>query len=91
MQAQSVYVREMYAVTTAVAKFSQYLLGHHFVILTDHTSLRHIRDQILQTPEQEAFLPQLLGYHFDIEYHSGNQNQAADALSHVSCMALSFV
>lgn len=85
------YVRELYAITESVAKFRQYLLGHHFIIRTDHASLRHLQDQVLQTLEQESYLYRLLGYNFEIAYRSGKQNQAADALSRVQCMALSFI
>ena len=34
------YVRELAAITNAVKKWQQYLLGHHFVILTNHRSLK---------------------------------------------------
>ncbi|XP_028776266.1 uncharacterized protein LOC114733022 [Neltuma alba] len=88
MQAQSVYVRELMAITEAISKFRHYLFGHYFIIRTDHASLKHLGDQVIQTPEQEAFLPKLLGYRFDIEYKPGRHNQAADALSRVSCMAI---
>jgi len=36
IQKQSTYAREMYAITTAAAKFQHYLLGHHFIVRTDH-------------------------------------------------------
>lgn len=35
MQQQSAYVRELYAITEAVGKFRQYLIGHSFTIQTD--------------------------------------------------------
>ncbi|XP_019417272.1 PREDICTED: uncharacterized protein LOC109328313 [Lupinus angustifolius] len=38
MQAKSTYVRELYAITEAVAKFRHYLLGHKFIIRTDQKS-----------------------------------------------------
>lgn len=38
----STYVRELYAITAAVKKWRQYLLGHRFVILTDHRSLKEL-------------------------------------------------
>ncbi|XP_054820707.1 uncharacterized protein LOC129319639 [Prosopis cineraria] len=52
MQAQSAYVRELFAITQAV---------------------------VLQTPEQELYLPKLLGYRFAIEYRPGKTNLAADS------------
>ncbi|GJX63720.1 ty3-gypsy retrotransposon protein [Tanacetum coccineum] len=47
MQQASTYVRELYAITEAVAKFRHYLFGHYFIIHTDHHSLRHISDQTI--------------------------------------------
>ena len=81
MSAQSAYVQELFAITEAVAKFRHYLLGHYFIIRTDHKSLKHLSDQVIQTPEQQEWLPKLMGYHYSIEYKPGAQNQAADALS----------
>lgn len=90
MQGKSTYVREMYGITEAIAKFRHYLIGHKFVIRTDHQSIRHMSTQIIQTPEQQEWLPKLLGYDFTIEYKSGRTNQAADALSRSYFMATSY-
>ena len=88
MQKQSAYAREMYVITEAVSKFRHYLLGHKFIIKTDHKSLKEMQGQVIQTPEQQAWLPKLLGFDFVIEYKKGTENQAADALSR-SFMAIS--
>lgn len=77
----SMYVRELCAITTAVRKWRQYLLGHHFTIITDHRSLKELLGQVIQTPEQLMYMARLLGYDYDIEYRSGTCNQAVDALS----------
>ena len=89
MQQASTYVRELYAITEAVAKFRHYLFGHYFIIRTDHHSLRHISDQTIQTPEQQALLPKLIGYNFRIEYKAGTSNGGADGLSRCFTFALS--
>ncbi|GJU68618.1 ty3-gypsy retrotransposon protein [Tanacetum coccineum] len=89
MQQASTYVRELYAITEVVAKFRHYLFGHYFIIRTDHHSLRHISDQTIQTPEQQALLPKLLGYNFRIEYKAGTSNGGADGLSRCFNFALS--
>ncbi|XP_025628555.1 uncharacterized protein [Arachis hypogaea] len=80
-QKQSVYAREMQAILVAVAKFRHYLLGHRFVIRTDHKSLKELQAQTIQTPEQQTWLAKLLGYDFEIEYKKGSDNQGADGLS----------
>ena len=51
MQKQSAYAREMYAITQAMAKFRHYLLGHRFVIRTDHKSLKGMQSRVIQTPK----------------------------------------
>lgn len=81
MQAASVYVREMYAVTEAVKKWRQYLIGQQFHIFTDQKSLKNLLLQKIQTPEQQQWASKLQGFNFEIYYKPGKTNQAADALS----------
>lgn len=83
LQRASTYVRELHAITTAVRKWRQYLLGHSFVILTDHKSLKDLMSQVIQTPEQQVYLSKLLGYDYCIQYKAGNSNMVADALSRI--------
>ena len=80
-QQQSVYAREMQAIVAAVTKFRHYLLGQKFTIRTDHKSLKELQAQVIQTPEQQAWLAKLLGYDFSIEYKAGIENQGANGLS----------
>jgi transposase InsO family protein len=88
----STYVRELHAITTAVKKWRQYLLGHKFIIFTDHKSLKQLISQVIQTPEQQVYLSKLLGFDFTIQYKAGNTNVVADALSRIqppaSCLLL---
>ncbi|KAL4362235.1 hypothetical protein GQ457_04G035160 [Hibiscus cannabinus] len=81
MQGESTYNREMYAITQAVRKWRQYLLGRKFVIITDQKSLRELTAQTIQTPKQQRWLSRLIGYNFEIRYRPGKMNAAADALS----------
>lgn len=89
MQKRSAYAREMLAITEVVAKFRHYLFGHYFVIRTDQKSLHHLTDQTIQTPDQEEWLPKLMGFRFTIEYKSGKANVVADALTRSFNMAMS--
>ena len=77
----STYVRELFAITTAVKTWRQYLLGHSFTILTDHQSLKELMTQVVQTLEQHTYLVRLMGYDYHIQYRLGSHNQAANALS----------
>ena len=81
LQHASTYIRELHAITTAVRKWRQYLLGHPFIILTDHKSLRELMNQVIQTPEQQVYLSKLIGYDYSIQYKPGKKNLVADALS----------
>lgn len=47
MANSSTYVRELAAITAAVKKWRQYLLGHKFTIMTDHRSLRELMNQAI--------------------------------------------
>lgn len=38
----SVYLKELHAITTAIKKWRQYLLGHFFIIQTDHKPLKEL-------------------------------------------------
>lgn len=89
MQKKSAYVRELLAITEALAKFRHYLLGHKFVIKTDQKSLKSLLDQSLQTPKLQEWLHKFLGYDFTIEYKAGKENVAADSLSRMMMLCWS--
>lgn len=81
MLTSSVYIKELYAITTAVKKWRQYLWGHFFVIQIDHKPLKELLTQHIQTPEQQVSLSKLMGYNYEIQYKPEVLNVVADALS----------
>ncbi|GAU29612.1 hypothetical protein TSUD_164620 [Trifolium subterraneum] len=81
LRRSSTYIRELHAITTIVKKWRQYLLGHPFIIYTDHQSLKELLTQAVQTPEQQIYLAKLMGYEYSIQYKTGKSNVVADALS----------
>ena len=81
LQLASAYAREMYAITEAVKKWRQYLIGRPFRIFTDQQSLRGLMTQTIQTPEQQRWLAKLLGFQYTIHYKPGSNNKVSDALS----------
>lgn len=74
---------ELHVITSAVHKWRHYLLGHPFVIITDHKSLKELMSQVIQIPEQQTYLSKLLGYDYSIQYWPGSGNVTTDALSHI--------
>lgn len=80
-QALSFYEKELMAVVLAVLKWRHYLLGRHFLIRTDHQSLKYLLEQRVATPFQQKWITKLIGYDYEIVYRSGKENGAADALS----------
>jgi len=67
LQASSVYVREMYAITEAVKRWRQYLIGQHFKIITDQKSLNTLLSQTIQTPEQQNYRDMIFKLFTDLE------------------------
>ncbi|XP_074343112.1 uncharacterized protein LOC141680927 [Apium graveolens] len=63
------------------AKWYTYLQGHHFIIKTDHQSLKYILEQRLSTLLQQKWLAKLMGLDYEISYKKGADNKVADALS----------
>ncbi|KGK36111.1 hypothetical protein JL09_g4739 [Pichia kudriavzevii] len=77
-----IYDREFMAVVEALRTWRYYLMGRHFIVMTDHKSLIYLKNQNLIDSTRVArwmdFLPQ---FDFDIRYLQGKNNSAADALT----------
>lgn len=77
----STYEKEFLAVIQALKKWRGYLLDKHFIIRTNHFSLKHLLEQRITTPAQMKWLPKLMDYDYEIVYKKGKENVSADALS----------
>jgi hypothetical protein len=75
------YKRELIGLVQAVRHWRPYLWGRHFIIRTDHYSLKFLLDQRLSTMPQHQWISKLFGYDFDVMYRPGCLNVVADALS----------
>ena len=78
--------KEALAVRWGVDKFKNYLEGRHFTIYTDHKPLITLLNPLKGIPTKtspriQKWTIYLQGFHFDIRYRPGSQNQHADALS----------
>ncbi|XP_018624163.1 uncharacterized protein [Nicotiana tomentosiformis] len=82
--ALSVYDRELLAMVHAVTKWSQYLLGHKFIIRTYQKALKYFMEQKLHTNSQLLWLTKLMPFDYSIEYKKGVENKVVDALSRVT-------
>lgn len=80
-QAMSTYEKELLAIVMATHKWHSYLQGHHFIIKTDHQSLKYLLEQRLSTLLQQKWLAKLMGLDYEILYKKGKENVVADALS----------
>jgi hypothetical protein len=74
-------VRELIGVVQAVRHWRPYLWGRHFIIRTDHFSLKYLLDQHLLTVPQHQWVSKLFGFDFDVEYRPGHLNTVTDAQS----------
>ncbi|WVZ84101.1 LOW QUALITY PROTEIN: hypothetical protein U9M48_031164 [Paspalum notatum var. saurae] len=75
------YERELIGLVQAVRHWRPYLWGRHFIVRTDHYSLKYLLDQCLSTVPQHQWISKLFRFDFDIEYRPGRLNTMADALS----------
>jgi hypothetical protein len=75
------YERELIGLVTAIRHWRPYLWGRHFLVRTDHYSLKFLLDQRLATIPQHHWVGKLLGFDFTVEYKAGSTNIVADALS----------
>ncbi|XP_070682337.1 uncharacterized protein [Malus domestica] len=80
-QALSTYERELIAIVYTIKKWQNYLQGRHFIIKTDHNSLKYFLSQRTNTPFQQKWVSKLLGFDYEVQYRHGKENIVADALS----------
>lgn len=73
-QALSTYEKELMAGVLEVLKWRYYLLGRHFLIKTDHQSLKYLIEQRVGTPFQQKWVTTLLGFDYAIIYKTGRDN-----------------
>jgi transposase InsO family protein len=80
-QNYSVHERELLAVVDSLREWRSYLLGHRFIVKTDHRPLQHLQTQPQLSRRQARWVIFLQEYDFDWEYVTGPSNRAADSLS----------
>ena len=73
--------QELLAVIHALRTWRYYLDGTHFIVYTDHATLRHFPTQPKLTRRQARWMELLQEYDFDFKYKRGTDNIVPDALS----------
>jgi transposase InsO family protein len=73
--------QELLAVVHALKTWRYYLDGSHFIVYTDHDTLRHFPTQPKLTRRQARWMELLQEYDFDFKYKRGADNIVSDALS----------
>ena len=76
----SAYERELLGIVWAIEKWQHYLEGRHFVVQTDHSSLRHLPNQPSVNRRIWKWVSILHGYNIEIKHIPGKINPA-DALT----------
>ena len=77
--------RELLAVVFFIKQFRNYLLGRRFLVRTDHSALRWLRNLSEPIGQQARWLETLEEFEFDIEHRPGKRHGNADALSRRPC------
>ena len=77
---------ELLAVVHFTKNFRPYLLGHHFLLRTDHGSLMWLQN--FKEPEGQLarWLEKLQEFDFEIVHRRGRKHTNADALSRLPCV-----
>jgi len=81
LQASSVYVREMYAITEADKKWRQYLLRNHFKIFTDKKKSQHTPHPNNSNTRTTKMDNKIIGIRLSKFIRTCKQNLVVDALS----------
>src|SRR5690606_6864596 len=71
--------QEAYAVYFCILKLSHFLLGHHFIVETDHRNLLYLEKAT--SPKLVRWRLRLQEFDFELRHVAGRDNQVADALS----------
>ncbi|XP_062374552.1 uncharacterized protein LOC134062534 isoform X1 [Sardina pilchardus] len=77
--------RELLAVVEFTSHFRQYLLGRHFTVRTDHSSLRWLTKMKEPEGQLARWLERLGEYDFEIIHRPGRLHNNADSLSRQPC------
>ena len=80
---KSIYEKELMAIVLVVQNWHHYLLGHHFIVRTNQSSLKFLLEQRVVNESYQKWVAKLFGYDFEIQFRPELENKAADTLSRI--------
>lgn len=60
-------------VLSAIDKWRHYLQGGHFIVKTNHQSLKYLLEQKVTTALQQKGLTKLMGLDYEVQYKKGSR------------------
>ena len=78
---KSTYEKEILTIIHAIQCWRSYLIGRHFIILTNHHSLKFFIEQCIFMFKQQKWFTKLLGCNYEIVSYKGKENVVIDAVS----------
>ncbi|GBG89126.1 hypothetical protein CBR_g48835 [Chara braunii] len=77
----STYEKELYALVSALKHWKHFLLGRHFKIFSDHSTLQWMKPQGELNDKLARYIQFIDMFDFELRHKKGYYNRVADALS----------
>ncbi|GBG81139.1 hypothetical protein CBR_g31815 [Chara braunii] len=77
----STYEKELYALVSALKHWKHFLLGRHFKIFSDHSTLQWMKSQGELNDKLARYIQFIDMFDFELKHKKGCYNKVADALS----------
>ncbi|GBG73549.1 hypothetical protein CBR_g16892 [Chara braunii] len=77
----STYEKELYALVCALKHWKHFLLGRHFKIFSDHSTLQWMKSQRELNDKLARYIQFIDMFDFELKHKKGCYNKVADALS----------
>ncbi|GBG81573.1 hypothetical protein CBR_g32564 [Chara braunii] len=81
MLQDSTYEKELYALVSALKHWKYFLLGRHFKIFSDHSTLQWLKSQGELNDKLARYIQFIDLFDFELKHKKGCYNKVADALS----------
>ncbi|GBG68894.1 hypothetical protein CBR_g3592 [Chara braunii] len=78
----STYEKELYALVCALKHWKHFLLGRHFKIFSDHSTLQWMKSQGELNDKLAWYIQFIDMFDFELKHKKGCYNKVVDALSH---------